>query len=251
MLIDVHAHLGDGAVSDEITTEADLLSAWEAAGIDVAIVQPTMQRVDMDSQRSIHDRIDRMAKAYPGRVYGMCSLSPHLPPQLYKDEARRCIEELGFVGIKLNPATQACSPMNRNGLMVFETCQALGVPIMIHTGTGFPMSSPSLVLPRARQFPDLKIVLAHSGMLWLASEAILVAQECPNVYLETSWTPVHVIKAMLRALEPRRLLFASDMWDNATTEVAKWKAVLMNDADREWVMWRTAVEVYNLPVVTQ
>jgi predicted TIM-barrel fold metal-dependent hydrolase len=247
MLIDVHAHLGDGVVSGTTTTERDLLEAWEAAGIDVAIVQPTMQRVDMESQRSIHDRIARMAKSYPGRVYGMCSLSPRLPPQLYKDEAKRCIEELGFVGIKLNPLTQACGPMGPGGLMVFETCQSLGIPIMIHTGTGLPISLPSLALPRARQFPEVKIVLAHSGMLWLADEAIIVAQECPNVYLETSWTPVHVIKAMLRVLEPRRLLFASDMWDNATTEVAKWKAVPMSDADREWVMWRTAVEVYNLP----
>lgn len=249
MLIDVHAHLGEGVVSGATTTESDLLETWEAAAIDVAIVQPTMQRADMESQQSIHDRIARLASTYPGRVYGMCSLSPHLPPQLYREEARRCIEELGFVGIKLNPLTQACSPLGPSGLMVFETCQALGVPIMVHTGTGLPISLPSLVLPRARQFPELKIVLAHSGMLWLADEAIIVAQECPNVYLETSWTPAYVIKAMLRVLEPRRLLFASDMWDNATTEVAKWQAVPMNGADREWVMWRTAVEVYNLPVV--
>lgn len=246
MLIDVHVHLGVGTVADVVVSEDELLQTWEEAGIDAAIVQPTMQRVNLEAQTSIHDRIACFAKNNPGRVFGMCSLSPHLPPQQYRDEAKRCVQELGFVGIKLNPLSMACSPLSPDGLMVFETCQALGVPIMVHTGLGLPLANPTLVIPRANQFPELKVVLAHSGFFWLAEEAIIVAQQCPNVYLETSWTPVHIIKNILRSVSPKRLLFASDLCDNATTEIAKWKAVPMSDADREWPMWRTAASVYRL-----
>lgn len=248
MLIDVHVHLGVGTVGGVVVSEEELLKSWDEVGITHAVVQPTTQRVDFDSQTSIHDRIYRFAKAQPGRVFGMINMNPHLPPAFYKDEARRCVEELGFVGLKLNPASVACNPLSPDGLLAFETAHELGIPIMVHTGMGLPAALPSNILPRARQFPDLKVVMAHSGMMWLEDEAILVAQECPNVYLETSWTPVHIIKKMLQTIPPQRLLFASDLWDNASTEIAKWQAVPLSPAEKEWPYWRTAAAVYNLPV---
>ena len=247
MLIDVHVHIGTGTVADMSISEEDILRTWDEAGIDSGIVQPTTQRVNIEAQRAAHDRIYRFAKDNPGRVYGMVNLNPHLPPQQYHDEAKRCIEELGFVGIKLLTVSTSCSPISPDGLMVFKTCREFGVPIMVHTGSGVPFSLPSLCIAPARQFPDVKVVLAHSGMVIYVDEAILAADLCPNIYLETSLTPNHVIRKILKTVSPKRLLFASDLLEDASTDVFKWKAVPMSDADREWPMWRTAADVYRLP----
>ena len=160
MLIDVHVHIGVGTFADMVVTEDDILRTWEEAGIDIGIVQPTTQRVNIEAQRAIHDRIALFAKHNPGRVYGLANVNPRLPPQQFRDEAKRCVEELGFVGLKLLTVSTAVSPNSADGLMVFKTCQELGVPIMIHTGAGVPMALPSLCIRPAMQFPDVKVVLS-------------------------------------------------------------------------------------------
>lgn len=58
---------------------------------------------------------------------------------------------------------------------------------MVHTGAGIPFALRSMVIPIARKFPDLNIVLAHGGNNISAGEALIVAQECDNVLLEPSW----------------------------------------------------------------
>lgn len=242
-IVDAHQHLGSCRVFDLNQTEEDLLAAMDQNGVAVAVVQPLPGAPDAVA---VHGRIAELSRQYPGRIFGMVNLNPHTDPDKYFAEAARCVRELGFVAVKLHTIGHAVLPLSKDAEMVFDTARQLGVPVMVHTGAGIPFASPSLIIPRARQFPDVKIVLAHSGGSILSAEAYVTAKECPNVYLETSWCPSTDIAWMVRDLGANRVMLGADLVGNMATELTKYRSQGLSESELEASMGRTAIEVYNL-----
>jgi uncharacterized protein len=89
-------------------------------------------------------------------------------------------------------------------------------------------------------------VMAHSGMMVLAAEALIVAQACPNVVLETSWTGGPFVRRFIRTLGADRVMFGSDHGDNVATELTKHRTIGLTDTEVAGVLGETAVEVYAL-----
>jgi predicted TIM-barrel fold metal-dependent hydrolase len=130
--------------------------------------------------------------------------------------------------------------------MMWRICDELKIPMMVHTGAGAPLSVPSMVIRRCKQFPHVSCAIAHSGMLIYADEAFLAAHECPNVYLETSWTAPHHIMHAIKTFGAERILFAADEIANVATEIAKYNSLPISDSEREQCFWRTANTVFKL-----
>lgn len=42
-----------------------------------------------------------------GLFYGMASINPHFKDEEVYDELKRCVKELGFVGVKITPIAHA------------------------------------------------------------------------------------------------------------------------------------------------
>ena len=248
MIVDVHTHLGIDRVFDCEMTEEDILTTMQKNHIDVSIVQPNFGTVEIESMRQIHDRIYRMTQEHPGKIFGMATVNPHVSKEVYREEMHRCMEELGFVGIKLHPFAQACAPNSKDGYMVAEVAAELGVPLMIHTGSGIPQSLPSNVIEVAKAFPETKFILAHSGMIITAGEAALAAELCPNVYLGVSWTVPGTIRGFVQKFGSRRVLFESDEYLNAAAEIAKIGYLDFSEEDYANIMGETAKEVYGLDI---
>lgn len=246
MIVDAHAHLGCDYVSEEDFLLEELLAGQEENGIDVTIVQPGTV-IDLPTVQKQHDGIAKLCTRYPGRFYGMANPNPHLPAEQYRAEVCHCVEDLGFVGVKINPYGHALLPNSQAGRMVFEMAQQLGIALAVHTGLGVPFALPSLVWPMARQFPDLKIVMYHSGLAYFSSEALLVAQDCPNVYLEAIWTGGFIVRSWVQALGAHRVMFGSDHADNAATELTKFRTARLTDEELKWCLGGTAMEVFGLP----
>jgi hypothetical protein len=244
-IVDVHAHLGVDQIFDYEFTPEELLAGQSANGVTTTIVQPASV-VDLATVRAQHDAIAALAARFPGRFRGMAGPNPRLPEAEYFEEARRCVRELSFVGLKLHTLAHATSPISRAGRRVFEAARALGVPLMIHTGSGIPWAAPALIAPVAREVPDVRVVMAHSGMMVLAAEALIVAQGCPNVVLETSWTGGPLVRRFVRTLGADRVVFGSDHGDNVATELTKHRTIGLTDTEIARVLGETAVEVYGL-----
>ena len=244
MIIDAHAHLGWDEVYDHDFTEGDLLRSQAANGIDVTLVQPAITH-ELDSAARYHDAIADLGARHPGRFKGIANPDPHLSGGAWEREVRRCIRDLGFVGVKMHPAAHAVNPGGRHGRLVFEACATLGVPLIVHTGSGIPWSAPSLLAPMAGMFPDLDVVVAHSGMMVLAGEAARLAVECPNVYLELSWTAGFLARQWATDFGAHRLLFGSDHAENAATELAKVRTAGLSDEEMGWVLGGTAARVFD------
>jgi len=246
MIIDAHAHLGFDDVFDHDFTEAALIESQRVNGIGLTLVQPASAH-DLGTVRILHDAIGALARRYPGRFRGIANPNPHLAASQYVGEVHRCIEDLGFVGVKMHPTAHAVNPVGRCGRRVFAAASELGVPVMVHTGAGIPWSAPSLLGPIAVEYPTLPIVIAHSGMMVLSGEAEQLAERCPNVYLECTWTPGFLVRAWADRFGAERLMYGSDHAENAATELAKVRTAGLSSGEVEWVLGRTAAKVFGVP----
>jgi predicted TIM-barrel fold metal-dependent hydrolase len=117
---------------------------------------------------------------------------------------------------------------------------------MIHTGNGVPQALPSLCIPIARKYPHLKIILAHAGGGMFACEALIVAQECPNVYLETSWVNPADMGAIMNSLSPDRIMFGTDIYQNVAPSLSIYYDGGYSEGQLAQVLGQTAIDIFHL-----
>ncbi len=240
--IDSHLHLGDCRTFGYDWAEKTVFDALNAAGVDGAILQPFPGCTDV---KDTHDRIFELQKNHPGKIFGVCSVNPHLPDEEYEAETTRCIRELGFKALKLHTIGHAVNPMSADGQKVVEMAKTLGVALNVHTGTGIPFSLPSLVLPFAKKFPH-PIILAHAGATLLTQEAIIIAQQSENIYLEMSWCAPNQIAMAVNAIGSERVMFGSDSLANLKNELEKFYTIGLSDKQMEDVLYKTAETAFSL-----
>lgn len=245
-ILDAHIHLGEDCVFDEVQTEQDILNACEQYGVTGGIIQPFIPRMYVQATREIHDRIAEMCRMYPGRFHGMMSMNPHFAPEDYDAEAKRCLKELGFVGIKITPIAHAAHPAKKDSLHVYEVAREYGVPVMIHTGAGVPFADPMQIAKPVEQFRDVKFVIAHGGSDNMCGSAIYLAQKYDNVFVEPSWLAIHNLENMYHKLGASKMMFSSDMAVNLPVELCKYRQVIKKEEDQEQVFHRTLESVYGI-----
>ncbi|TRN02174.1 amidohydrolase [Sulfolobus sp. E1] len=133
---------------------------------------------------------------------------------------------LGIIGIKLHPPHHGFKPnayREEEGglkelLYVYEFAEDHDLPVMIHTGTSIGVRSrnkyadPIYVDDVAKDFPKLKIILAHAGRPIWYSSAFYMAKHISNVYLEISSIPPKNILNVLPNLEEisSKVIYGSD-----------------------------------------
>ena len=112
----------------------------------------------------------------------------------------------------------------RPGTAIFVHCGVLTVGVRKKLGLSSPfdisLGNPLYLHPLAHAFPTVPVIVPHFGA-GLFREALMLADLCPNVYLDTSssnrWTAYHpgltlkaALEQALRVAGPDRLLFGSD-----------------------------------------
>ena len=202
MIIDVHTHLSTlkqwgptfSGQFKETYPDIDLHGTHERhyaamASVDKAIVFGINSKAMHMS--TPNDSIAEYARQYPDKIIGFMSIDPHEPDAI--DEIDRCVNNLGLRGIKMSPVYQHYHPCDPKAERVHCRAEELALPILTHAAYHFapntPMewANPLLYDPVARQFPDLKIILAHVGTPWF-NDAMVVVRKHANVYADISAT---------------------------------------------------------------
>jgi predicted TIM-barrel fold metal-dependent hydrolase len=247
MIIDVHAHLGYDRVFDEPFTEEEQWEKIKQFNVDFTILQPALVHT-IEEAAEQHDVIAELCRKHPDKFAGMANPNPHLTDAVYEKEVRRCIEELGFVGIKIHTFAHGVNPAGRDGLRVFELARTLNVPVMVHTGAGIPFANPSNLIPVAQKFPDVKIIAAHCGMMVMAGETYIAMKDYENLYADITWTGGFLLRHWIQEMGAHRFLFGTDHADNCGTELAKIRTSGLTEEEQDWVLYKSALKVYNLAV---
>ena len=242
-IIDAHMHLGEDLLFTTDDSEEVLLKTMDDHGITAQVVQPGIVARD---QKKAHERIRRFAAANPGRCYGLACFNPLMDEAEYADLVRWTVKDLGFKGVKLHTNAFCMSPQHPAAQKIFRAAEELDIVVMIHTGTGLPNALPSLVIPVARELPRVRIVLAHAGGGTFGADAIVTAETCPNVYLETSWVTSYDLVSMVKRLGERRIMFGTDLVNNVAVELAKYRGIGLSESQLEWCFHRTAETVFRI-----
>jgi len=242
-IIDTHMHLGEDLMFLTDDSEKVILDTMEANGVSAFMLQPG---IVSRNQKKAHERIRRFLDANPGKGWGIAVFDPYLDEEKYFNLARWAVKDLGFKGLKLHPYAFCMSPQHPQADKIFRAAAELDVAVMIHTGNGVPNALPSQIIPVAKKYPKVRIVMAHAGGVMYGMEALITAEQCPNVYLETSWTAVYDLKAMTERVGVKRLMLGSDLPENTPVELAKYRSLKLKDSDLEWCFHKTAEKAFKL-----
>ncbi len=179
--------------------------------------------------------VSAAVRGVPGRFHGYFIANPLAPDAAAR--TTRAFDELGLQGLCLFPAMQGYSlhderaralieiAASRPGTLVFVHCGVLSVGVRNRLGLPSPFdmrfSNPVDLHAVALGHPKLPFVIPHFGAGFLR-EALMVAELCPNVYLDTSssnnWrkylehpmTMTQVFQRALAVCGAERLLFGTD-----------------------------------------
>jgi predicted TIM-barrel fold metal-dependent hydrolase len=110
-----------------------LLDEMEVCGIERSILLPVDCQKIHGSKMPSNDEVASLIKQRERRFIGFASVDPDLG-QVAVAEMRRAKDELGFRGLKLNPALQEFDPTSPAALEVYKEAERLEMPILVHTG---------------------------------------------------------------------------------------------------------------------
>ena len=138
----------------------------------------------------------RQCEMYPDRLYGVIGVDPLLDVEESLHEVDRCVEEYDFRVLKLLPTYHHYRPDDRRLDPFYERCLFHDIPVQIHLGwtrtinTTMEHQRPVYLDRIGREFPDLKLIVAHLGHPWV-DEGIAVVAKHPNFYTEMSGWAAH------------------------------------------------------------
>jgi predicted TIM-barrel fold metal-dependent hydrolase len=211
-IIDADTHISATAGPGVITI-AELVEQMDRNGVERAVAWPMVSytRQVQDDNRAIAKGM----RKHPGRVIGFGGINPMLGVGDAMDELRRCIEEYGFKGFKLNGARDGYYIDDPSLAMpIFEEIAKAGLVVAIHCGINDPVHShPWLIGRIAAALPELTIIMVHmggAGSPGLYDAAIKIAMEYPNIAVAPSEADPKAIIRAIEELGPERVLYASD-----------------------------------------
>jgi predicted TIM-barrel fold metal-dependent hydrolase len=178
-------------------------------------------------------------------------------------EAKKAIVDLGMLGFHFHPIMGHFSVDDRKLYPLWETINALRVPVMIDVGTtgmgaGMPgglgavirHAHPAAIDQLAADFPNLNIVAAHPGWPW-NEEMTAVALHKGNVSWELSgWAPKYFPDALKRDIKSRlrdKIMFGSDYPSIPYERIFKeWKELGYSDELLEKIFHGNAEQILGL-----
>ena len=146
-----------------------------------------------------------------------CNVNPFLVADL-PGELERYVTEMGFRGIKLYPTYQHFYANDSRLYPLYAKAQDLGIPVMIHTGSsifkgarlkyGDPLHMDDLAV----DFPELTLLMVHSGRGFWYDRAYFLAKLHANMYMEISGLPPQKLLDYFPELErvADKIIFGSD-----------------------------------------
>ncbi len=186
-------------------------------------------------------------------------------PLLAPDEAgaalvRELHESHGAHGVKLHGPAQGCMMSDRRLWAAFRACEELGMPIIAHAGPdrqGIGYSDPPAFVDMLRDFPRLRVVVAHlGGASW--RQTLEVAEAFPNAFFDCceiiDWTgspngPDETeLARLIRQIGPHRVMMGSDYpWYDLDNTVDRVMALpLLSGEEKEGILGANARSILGL-----
>jgi predicted TIM-barrel fold metal-dependent hydrolase len=146
-----------------------------------------------------------------------CNINPFLVGDL-AGELERYVTAMGFRGLKLYPTYHHFYTNSSRLYPLYAKAQELHIPVMIHTGSSvfkgarLKYGDPLHLDDVAADFPDLTLLMVHSGRGFWYDRAFSLTRLHPNLYMEIAGLPPHKLLDYFPELErvADKVIFGSD-----------------------------------------
>jgi len=246
-----------GISDDELVESIHLnqLRLLNERGVDMTIFSPRAsamehhvgdEHVSAAWTRACNDLIARVVALFPDTFVGVCQLpqSPGVTIKDSLDELDRCVNELGFVGLNLNPdptgGMWTGPPLtDQYWYPMYEKMGELDVPAMIHvsgscnvnfhaTGAYYINADTTAFMQLIQgdlfgDFPELRLIIPHGGgavpyhwgryrgLADMLEKPPLESHVMQNVYFDTCVYHQPGIDLLFDVIELDNILFGSEM----------------------------------------
>ncbi len=230
------------ASADPVAGIADLLD-WKAPASNAHLADCWVSELDKNQVGRValigsvpgdEESVSQAVARYPNRLVGFFMLDPTQPDSDLR--VKRSVGELGLRCVCFFPAMhhfditdsrvrgilEIISEQDNRAIFVHCGVLSIGVRKKLGLPSAFDMrySNPLSLQSIALDYPELPIIIPHFGAGFLR-EALMLADLCPNVYLDTSssngWVKYYpqltlqgVFRQALDVVGCERLLFGSD-----------------------------------------
>lgn len=238
MIIDGDCHISPTPEGHGISIGIDeLLRRMDAASVDKALtwLQPPYRRETDAANAYVHQGM----RQHPDRILGFGWADPNLGVRAAIDTVKRCTEEYGFYGVKLNGAQNNFyidDPVL--AMPVIDAIAQSGKLLAFHVGADMPdQTNPFRVAKIAAQYPQMQILMVHMGGVTnphLGRAAIEVGQAHDNITMIASAIRGPNVLAAIDTLGADRVCYGSDTpFELMRGEVARFQAMLRGAVSEE------------------
>ena len=213
-IVDAHGHLGGiGSWVLEYSEEGQQIS--DAIRVMDTLGQKTMiisghQSVLGPPVRG-NDLVRDLLRPYADRFLIYLGYNPHYAKELVP-LFDQYFADAQFIGLKVVASYQQVKITDERYNPMWEYANRHRLPVLIHTWTG-TLDSPAMLRDIAKQYPDASLIVGHSGGSDVGRrEAIELAAEVPNAYLEWCGSFCSMIpwERTLQEVSPDRVVYGTD-----------------------------------------
>ena len=187
------------------------------------------------------------------RLFPFASINPNM----HSNPASRLetyVKEGGVRGLKLHPSYQFFYPNEARLYPLYEKAQALRIPIVFHIGssifkgTRLKYCDPIYLDDIAVDFPDLTLIMAHSGRGFWYDACFFLSRLHKNVYMDVTGLPPHRLLTYFPELEKNadKVIFGSD-WPTMPADIkqniAAIQSLPLNETALEAILYGNASRI--------
>ena len=200
MIIDSHSHIGTRIGSSQ--TGPELQARMDDAGVDLACIFPHVEG------RFRNDDVDGAVAAVPGRFIPFLAVDPWFGARAVAEIHERA--DRGYRGVKLHPTIHGYNLADLGLLSpILEAIRKRRLILLSH-GADDILNAPPAFAALARAYPEVPVLMAHSGVFRTHDQAIEAARDIPNLYLKAARVPAYEIAHQVRELGPEKTIWGSD-----------------------------------------
>jgi uncharacterized protein len=241
-VIDMHGHYGpfQGIYFPSSTAE-DMIGTMDRAGVSMIVCSSHHSLIDSQAG---NERMAEVVRQNPGRISAYWCINPN-DPALIEKQLAEISGKPEFVGFKFLSDYHKYPITGENYAPAIEYAQEHRMPILMHTWGGSSFDGPKLVDEVAKRFPDVTILMGHSGFgEW--DVAIDVASRHPNVYLEltAAYAVNRAIEMMVDGAGSHKVLYGTDLpWFDPHYAIGCILYARITDEDRRNILHRNAEKI--------
>jgi hypothetical protein len=237
-IYDCHGHLGAHPDFPSVKhTAEEMIQVMDLLHIEVLAITSTLACYN-DCPRG-NAEVAEALKQYPQRFRGYVTVNPSPEGQALSELDRWSYFHRPPL-IKFHPDLHKYPVHGPKYRPVWDYANQTRALVLVHTWDSDPNCGALLLGPIAREFPQVKILLGHSGVTWRGYEqSFEVAKAAPNTFLDITGSQSHrtIIERAVACLGAGRVLFGSDLpYLEAAMALGRVLSARISDAEKEQIL---------------